>query len=48
LIEKALLEGNPEKQTDRIKVGKSHTWEANVAEIYNYMELVAKEKNIKL
>jgi glycosyltransferase involved in cell wall biosynthesis len=48
LIEKALLEDNPEKQTDRIKVGKSHTWEANVAEIYNYMELVAKEKNIKL
>jgi glycosyltransferase involved in cell wall biosynthesis len=47
-IEKALHENSPEKQAFRIKLGKSHTWEANVAEIYKFMELVAKEKNIKL
>ncbi|MHC1774071.1 MAG: glycosyltransferase [Lentimicrobium sp.] len=48
LIEKALRENSPEKQAIRINVGKSHTWEANVTEIYKYMVLVANEKNLTL
>jgi glycosyltransferase involved in cell wall biosynthesis len=47
LIDKALHENTPEKQAHRVNVGKSHSWEANVAEISRYIELVANEKNIK-
>ena len=48
LIGKAIQEDSPEKQAYRKQIGKSHTWEANVAEIYKYIELVSKEKNIKI
>lgn len=34
LIEKALLEDNPQKQQERIDFAEGHTWENNVQEIY--------------
>ena len=48
LIEKALKEDSPEKMEYRKSIGRSHSWEANVAEIYRYIKLVAEEQNIKL
>ena len=48
MIERALKEDSPEKKANRITVGKSHSWESNVTEIYKYMRMVAEEKNIKL
>lgn len=42
LIEKALLENTPEKEKEREKLARSHTWEANVAEIYKRIEEVEK------
>ena len=43
LIEKALQENTPEKEKEREKLARSHTWEANVAEIYKRIEEVEKE-----
>ncbi len=43
LIEKALQENTPEKEKNREKLARSHTWEANVAEIYKCIEEVEKE-----
>lgn len=37
LIEKALAENSTEKQQERIKYARSHTWENSVAEIYKAM-----------
>jgi hypothetical protein len=48
LIERALEEDSPEKRAFRVSVGKSHSWETNVSEIYKYIELVAQEQNLKL
>ena len=43
LIGKALQENTPEKEKEREKLARSHTWEANVAEIYKRIEEVEKE-----
>lgn len=43
LIEKALRENTPEKEKEREKLARSHTWEANIAEIYRRIEEVEKE-----
>jgi glycosyltransferase involved in cell wall biosynthesis len=48
LAEKALSEDSVEKQNARRTYGTSHSWENNVKEIFRYIELVAKEKNISL
>ena len=43
LIEKALKENSPEMEKKREKLARSHTWEANAAEIYKRIEEVEKE-----
>ena len=43
LIEKALLENNPEKQNERIIFAHSHTWENSVQEIYKAIQKVKPE-----
>lgn len=43
-IEQALSENTPEKEAEREKLGHSHSWENNVAEIYNLIEKF--EKNV--
>ena len=48
LAKKALEEDSEELQKARRRYGTSHSWENNVNEIYKYIELVAKEKNISL
>ncbi|MBE0650334.1 MAG: glycosyltransferase [Bacteroidales bacterium] len=42
LIEKALLENSPELERKREELARSHTWEANVDEIYKRIEQVEK------
>lgn len=42
LIEKALTENTLEKENDREKLARSHTWEANVKEIYKRIEEIEK------
>lgn len=44
LIEKALQENNQQKQDDRVKFARSHTWENSVAEIYKAILSVDKNK----
>jgi len=44
LIEKALNENTPEKEKEREKVARSHTWEANVEAIYEKIEMIEKLK----
>ena len=43
LVEKALEENTGEKEKQRELFARSHTWEANVNEIYKAMELAATE-----
>ena len=40
LLEKALAEDSPERQEERRRFAASHTWENNVAEIYNAIAVV--------
>jgi glycosyltransferase involved in cell wall biosynthesis len=44
LIEKALKENTPEKELEREKLARSHTWEANAMAIYEKIELIEKQK----
>lgn len=44
LIEKALRENTSEKEKEREKVARSHTWEANVEAIYEKIEMIEKLK----
>jgi glycosyltransferase involved in cell wall biosynthesis len=44
LIEKALQENSPEREKEREKLARSHTWEANVAEIYKRIEEIEKQQ----
>ncbi|MFZ4545786.1 MAG: glycosyltransferase [Bacteroidales bacterium] len=44
LIEKALTENSPEKETARREFALSHTWENNVLEIYKAIERVSTHK----
>lgn len=44
LIEKALQENTPNKETEREKLARSHTWEANADEIYKRIEEIEKQK----
>jgi glycosyltransferase involved in cell wall biosynthesis len=44
LIEKALKENTPEKEIEREKLARSHTWEANAMAIYEKIELIEKQK----
>ncbi|WP_282014856.1 glycosyltransferase [Marinifilum flexuosum] len=48
LGEKALRENTKELETARRDYGTSHSWENNVKEIYKYLEIVVKEKNLKV
>jgi glycosyltransferase involved in cell wall biosynthesis len=43
LIQKAMLENTPELENKRELFARSHTWEANAAEIFKYIELVENE-----
>jgi len=43
LIEKSLKENSPEMEKKREKLARSHTWEANAAEIYKRIVEVEKE-----
>lgn len=42
LIEKALRDNSPEKEAAREKLARSHTWDANVEEIYRQIEKIEK------
>lgn len=44
LIEKALQENTQEKETEREKLARSHTWEANAEEIYKRIEEIENQK----
>jgi len=44
LIEKALAENTPEKETQREEIARSHTWEANAEAIYEKIEMIEKIK----
>jgi glycosyltransferase involved in cell wall biosynthesis len=44
LIEKALKENTPEKEAEREKVARSHTWDANAEAIYEKIEMIEKLK----
>ncbi len=44
LIEEALRENTPEKEQEREKLARSHTWEANAEEIYNRIEAIEKQQ----
>ncbi len=44
LIEKALQENTTEKETEREKLARSHTWEANAEEIYKRIEEIENQK----
>jgi len=48
LAHKALEEDSPQLQEARREYGTSHSWKNNVNEIYKYIELVAKKKNLSL
>lgn len=43
LIGKALDENSPEKEIEREKLARSHTWEANAEEIYHKIELIENQ-----
>ncbi len=42
LIEKALKENSPEKEAEREKIARSHTWAANAEAIYEKIEMIEK------
>ncbi|RLD91332.1 MAG: glycosyltransferase family 1 protein [Bacteroidetes bacterium] len=42
LIDQALKENTPEKEAEREKLARSHTWENNVKEIYDKIEMIEK------
>lgn len=44
LIEKALQENTQEKETEREKLARSHTWDANAEEIYKRIEEIENQK----
>jgi len=44
LIDKALKENTPEKEKEREKLARSHTWENNVKEIYDKIEMIENLK----
>ncbi len=44
LIEKALKENTPEKEAEREKVARSHTWDANAEAIYEKIEMIENLK----
>jgi len=44
LIEKALQENTPEKEIEREKLARSHTWDANAEAIYKRIEEIEKLK----
>ncbi len=44
LIEKALAENTPEKEAEREKIARSHTWDANAEAIYEKIEMIEKMK----
>ncbi len=44
LIEKALTENTPEKEAEREKIARSHTWVANAEAIYEKIEIIEKMK----
>jgi len=44
LIDQALKENTPEKEAEREKLARSHTWENNVKEIYDKIEMIEKLK----
>ena len=44
LIEKALKENSPEKETEREEIARSHTWIANAEAIYEKIEMIEKTK----
>ncbi len=43
-VELALKENTPEKETAREAFARSHSWEANLNEIYKAIEIVSKDK----
>jgi glycosyltransferase involved in cell wall biosynthesis len=45
LIDLALKENTPEKEAEREKLARSHTWENNVKEIYDKIEMIEKLKS---
>jgi glycosyltransferase involved in cell wall biosynthesis len=45
LIDQALKENTPEKEAQREKLARSHTWENNVKEIYDKIEKIEKLKS---
>ena len=44
LIEKALVENTPEKEAEREKMARSHTWVANAEAIFEKIEMIEKLK----
>lgn len=48
LAEKSLTENSKELEEQRREYGTSHSWENNVKEIYKFLEVVVKEKQLKL
>ncbi len=44
LVERALKENTPEKELEREKLARSHTWEANANAIFEKIELIEKQK----
>jgi len=44
LIEKALKKNTPEKEAERERVARSHTWDANAEAIYEKIEMIEKLK----
>lgn len=48
IAEKALKEDSPDLQKKRKLFGTSHSWSNNVQEIYKYIELIAREKEITI
>ena len=47
LIDKALKENTPEKEKEREKLARGHTWENNVKEIYDKIEMIEKTNSKK-
>ena len=43
-IERALKENTPRKQKERIEYASTHTWENFVEKIYDYLDVIEKEK----
>jgi glycosyltransferase involved in cell wall biosynthesis len=42
-IDKALKENTPDKEKEREKLARSHTWDANANEIYKRIEMIEKQ-----